>query len=50
MDDTQTVFEKHGHKILFGDALEALQEHVPDSSVDLVFADPPYNIGKVFNG
>ncbi|MBI5383176.1 MAG: adenine-specific DNA-methyltransferase [Verrucomicrobia bacterium] len=50
MEYTQTVFAKYGHKIVFGDALEALQEHVADSSVDLVFADPPYNIGKVFNG
>jgi len=44
------VFEKDGHKIILGDALEALTELVPDCSVDLVFADPPYNIGKSFNG
>lgn len=43
-------FEKHGHQIIWGDALRALEERIPDSSVDLVFADPPYNIGKVFNG
>jgi site-specific DNA-methyltransferase (adenine-specific) len=34
-------------QILFGDALKALDE-VEDDSVDLVFADPPYNIGKQF--
>lgn len=37
------------HRILFGDACEALSL-VPDGSVDLIFADPPYNIGKVFAG
>ncbi|MBO9728105.1 MAG: adenine-specific DNA-methyltransferase [Chitinophaga sp.] len=36
--------------IIHGDALEALQTVVPDNSVDLIFADPPYNIGKRFNG
>ncbi len=43
------LFEKDGHQIIFGDSLRALTR-IPDSSVDLVFADPPYNIGKVFNG
>ncbi|PIX32671.1 MAG: adenine-specific DNA-methyltransferase [Bacteroidetes bacterium CG_4_8_14_3_um_filter_31_14] len=37
------------HKIIHGDVLEALLE-LPDNSVDLIFADPPYNIGKNFNG
>ncbi len=37
------------HKIIHGDALEALRM-LPDNSVDLIFADPPYNIGKNFNG
>jgi adenine-specific DNA-methyltransferase len=37
------------HKIIHGDALEALKM-LPDNSVDLIFADPPYNIGKNFNG
>ena len=37
------------HRIFFGDALEALQQ-IPDGSVDLIFADPPYNIGKNFAG
>lgn len=37
------------HKIIHGDALEALKI-LPDNSVDLIFADPPYNIGKNFNG
>lgn len=37
------------YKIIHGDALEALKT-IPDNSVDLIFADPPYNIGKNFNG
>jgi len=34
--------------VIWGDALAALDAHVPDRSVDLLFADPPYNIGKRF--
>ena len=37
------------HKIIHGDALNALKM-LPNNSVDLIFADPPYNIGKNFNG
>lgn len=50
MDKTKTkILGNQEHRILFGDALEAL-DLVPDNSVDLIFADPPYNIGKVFAG
>lgn len=35
--------------VIHGDALEALHT-LPDGSIDLIFADPPYNIGKNFNG
>lgn len=44
------IFGTDKHKIIHGDALEALETQAPDSSVDLIFADPPYNIGKNFNG
>lgn len=44
------IFGNDGHKIIFGDALEALAQEVPDGSIDLLFADPPYNLGKRFNG
>lgn len=44
------VFEKDGHKIFWGDSLQVLANNIPDNSVDLIFADPPYNIGKDFNG
>lgn len=32
-----------------GDALEILKTQVESESVDLVFVDPPYNIGKTFS-
>lgn len=41
------IFEKNGHKIILGEAIESL-ESIKDDSVDLIFADPPYNIGKKF--
>ncbi|MBI3008032.1 MAG: adenine-specific DNA-methyltransferase, partial [Candidatus Omnitrophica bacterium] len=44
------VFEKDDHVVVWGDALEALRSLVPNRSIDLIFADPPYNIGKNFNG
>ena len=37
------------HEIIWGDALEGLAL-LEASSVDLIFADPPYNIGKNFDG
>lgn len=43
-------FENNGHKIFQGDAIEILQNNIEDNSVDLIFVDPPYNIGKNFNG
>ena len=35
--------EKEINKIICGDSLELLKE-IPDGSVDLIFADPPYNL------
>lgn len=34
--------------IYWGNCLEVLASEIPDRSVDLIFADPPYNIGKAF--
>ena len=42
-------FGNREHKILHGDVLASLKL-IPDESVDLIFADPPYNIGKNFSG
>ena len=33
------------HKIIMGDCLKVLKD-IPDESIDLVFADPPYNMSK----
>lgn len=37
------------HIIYQGDVIEKMKE-IPDGSVNLIFADPPYNIGKDFDG
>lgn len=42
-------FGTQKYRIIHGDALQALTE-IEDNSVDLIFADPPYNIGKNFAG
>ncbi|MBN2210632.1 MAG: adenine-specific DNA-methyltransferase [Sedimentisphaerales bacterium] len=43
------TFEKGGHIIYWGDALEVLKTEIDTESVDLIFVDPPYNIGKKFS-
>lgn len=43
-------FDGGKHTIFWGDALDVLETHIEDASVDLIFADPPYNIGKDFDG
>ena len=43
-----SVFRHDGHTIVHGDCTRLLDTVVDDRSVDLVFADPPYNIGKRF--
>ena len=49
-ENEMKIFQSNGHKIFLGDAIETLKKHVANNSVDLIFADPPYNIGKSFNG
>lgn len=41
------MYQKGTATIYHGDCLEVLQK-LSDESVDLIFADPPYNIGKQF--
>ncbi len=43
-------FEKDNHVIIRGDAIGVLSSQIEDNTIDLIFADPPYNIGKNFNG
>ncbi|MEM4204392.1 MAG: adenine-specific DNA-methyltransferase [Candidatus Methanomethylicaceae archaeon] len=42
------TYSKDGQTIIWGDALSVLDKAVDDASVHLIFADPPYNIGKRF--
>lgn len=43
------TFESDNHKIIHGDVLTSIRT-LDNESVDLIFADPPYNIGKDFDG
>ncbi len=44
------ILGTNSYKIIHGDAIEALTNEIEDNSIDLIFADPPYNIGKNFAG
>ena len=37
------------NKLYFGDNLQILREHVADSSVDLIYLDPPFNSNANYN-
>lgn len=41
--------KKFNNKILNGDAIELFKE-IPDNSIDVTFADPPFNLKKKYNG
>lgn len=42
-------YSKDDHTVVHGDTLIVLDQVVADHSVNLIFADPPYNIGKQFS-
>ena len=42
------IFEQNGHKLINSDIFDGLKL-IKDNSIDLIFIDPPYNIGKDFN-
>ena len=44
------TYEAKGITVVHGDALDLLDAVVGDATANLVFADPPYNIGKRFSG
>ena len=48
-DNIIEEFSNNNGSIFLGDALEVLQR-IPNESIDLLFVDPPYNIGKNFAG
>jgi ParB-like chromosome segregation protein Spo0J len=35
-------FENSNYKLIYGDFIEQSQKEIPDSSIDLIFTDPPY--------
>lgn len=35
--------------LYYGDNLEILRRYIPDSSVDLVYLDPPFNSNRDYN-
>jgi site-specific DNA-methyltransferase (adenine-specific) len=37
------------NKLYFGDNLKILRDHVADSSVDLIYLDPPFNSNASYN-
>jgi DNA modification methylase len=49
-DRDMEIFDQNGSQIVHGDVFQGLEASVPDGSANLIFVDPPYNIGKVFNG
>jgi site-specific DNA-methyltransferase (adenine-specific) len=48
MDTHGNRLENSTTRIYCGNCMQLLADHVPNGSVHLVFADPPYNIGKTF--
>ena len=43
------MIEKYVDQIVHGDCLEIMRD-IPDNSVDITFADPPFNLKKKYNG
>jgi len=43
------MIDKYINKVITGDCLEAMK-NIPDNSVDITFADPPFNLKKRYNG
>lgn len=42
-------FQRDDVQLFWGDAIDVMSNYIPDLSIDLIFADPPYNIGKRFS-
>lgn len=43
------MLEKYLNKVTQGDCLDLLKK-IPDNSIDITFADPPFNLKKKYNG
>ena len=49
IDRTQSSLNEVINKTILGDTF-AVMPYLPHNSIDLVVADPPYNLTKAFNG
>jgi site-specific DNA-methyltransferase (adenine-specific) len=43
------MIDEYINQIIQGDCLKVMK-NIPDNSVDITFADPPFNLGKKYNG
>jgi adenine-specific DNA-methyltransferase len=43
------IFENELCKLIYSNTDKVLDKYIEDSSIDLIFVDPPYNIGKQFS-
>ena len=43
------MIDEYINRIILGDCLEVIK-NIPDNSVDITFADPPFNLKKKYNG
>ena len=43
------MIDKYINKIIEGDCLDIMKS-IPDNSIDITFADPPFNLKKKYNG
>ena len=47
--DTEKDFSNIVNKTILGDTLQSIK-YIPNNSIDLIIADPPYNLDKDFGG
>jgi len=45
----KNMIEEYANNITHGDCLKIMHD-IPDNSVDMTFADPPFNLKKKYNG
>lgn len=37
------------NRLYFGDCLDIMSEYIPDSTIDLIYLDPPFNSKRIYN-
>ena len=43
------MIKKYLNNVILDDCI-AVMKHIPDESIDITFADPPFNLNKKYNG